>query len=159
MAPGVGEISTGDSSVCSTGGSASMVACGRVRSAAFSTPTTFASRALRFSLRAVRLPGVASMVFSSELSRLPSRLPSPVWSKALTVIGEVFSSRPSRFRSIAGTVSSRNWSGSRVTGGDVGRRDARDLRVQVRQELRQPGVDLVDGQRRAAGCRTGGPAR
>ena len=99
-----GATSTGLSSVCRAGGSASTSTEEIVRSEALSTPTTRASTPFSVLLSWAILSGVASRVLSSEVSTLPSRFPLATTASALTVIGEVWTARPSRFRSSAGTV-------------------------------------------------------
>ena len=82
-----------------------------------STPTTLANRAFRLVLRAVKLDGVAPKVFKATVSIFPNNWPLPLCVNAFTVIGDVCSNRPRRFRSRVGTVSSRNCPSANCTGG------------------------------------------
>ena len=84
---------------------------------------------------------------SSDVSTLPSSLPSPSTASALTVIGEVSTFRPSRFRSSAGTVRLRIWPSCGQHGRHVRRRDQAHGGVHQPQQVAELLVEDVDVQR------------
>src|SRR5579871_903916 len=73
VAPGVEVVSTGDNSVCTTGGSAATTVLGSESWAALRTPMTLASKAFKSWLSTVRLLGVAPIVCKSDETKLLKR--------------------------------------------------------------------------------------
>ena len=154
MAPGVGEISTGDSSVCRTGGSASMRALRQGQARRVQHPDHLRQQAVEVLAQDGQVARRGVDGVQQRVQQVPQQVAVAGLVEGVDRDRRGLQHRPSRFRSIGGTVSSRNWSGPRLTGGVAAGGMLGIWAFSFVQELRQPGVHVIDGQCRPAGCKT-----